>query len=522
MKHEYHAALYIRLSREDGDGTESNSVISQRALLSSFSANEPDIRSIREFTDDGYTGTDFNRPAFQTMMQEINAGRINCVIVKDLSRLGRNYIELGRLTEIEFPQKRVRFIAINDGIDSAHAAHPSSSIIVPFKNLLNDEYSRDISAKIRSALDIRRKNGAFIGAFASYGYQKDPSNPAKLRIDPEPAEVVRRIFSMYCAGIGKHAIARQLNSEGVLSPAAYKKKVSPSYRPPNGGGTSLWSFSAVDRILKNRIYTGDLVQGKTKMLSHRIHTPVRQEETEWIVVPDTHEAIISKEQFAAAATADKPAARTDGNGKTHVLAGLVKCGDCGRILNRRTVRQNYGDYHYYFCPTYRQSKTACTKHTIRVEQVEDAVLTAIQYELSRAADLQALNDTVKGRSTPNVRTKSREHLKKEIDKYKMLKRSVYEDWKAGELTKEEYTEYKTIYEEKLRICEQKLTAPQESPVNPWLARLAALQSPTALNRELVTTLIDEIVIHSPTRIQINFKFSDALAETKAALESAGT
>ena len=516
MKQTYTAALYIRLSREDGDGNVSDSVVNQQALLTAFAENDPDIISFRTFCDDGYTGTDFDRPAFRDMMRGIDSGKINCIIVKDLSRLGRNYIELGRLTEIVFPQKNVRFVALNDGIDSARAMHPSSSIIVPFKNLLNDEYSRDISTKIRSALDMKRKNGAFIGAFASYGYQKDPSAPSKLLIDPEAAEVVQRIFTLYLSGIGKHTIARMLNDEGVLSPVAYKQKHRPAYRPPNGGSTSLWSFSAVDRILKNRIYTGEMVQGKTKMLSHRIHIPVKQAENDWYVVADTHEAIISKAQFEAAAHADKATSRAGGNGETHVLAGLVKCGSCGRNLNRRKIHQSYGDYHYYFCPTYRQSKTACTKHTVRVETVEQAVLSALQKELSAAADFHALYETFRHRNIPISRKHNRQFVEKEIEKLKKLKQSVYEDWKSGDLTKEEYKEYKASYDDRLAKLEQRLSEsiPQTEPQNPWLERLAALETPATLTRELVVTLIDEIVVFSETHIRIKFKFSDALAEAR--------
>jgi len=524
MKHVFTAALYIRLSRDDGDGGDSNSVVSQRALLTAYAQQDPDIVSFREFTDDGYTGTDLNRPAFQAMMDEINRGTLNCVIVKDLSRLGRNYIELGRLTEIVFPQKQVRFIALNDGIDSARVAHPSSSILVPFKNLLNDEYSRDISTKIRSALDVRRKNGAFIGAFASYGYVKDPSNPSRLVIDPEPAAIVRRIFALYLSGTGKHTIARILNGEGVPSPAAYKQMKQPNYQPPNGGGVSLWSFSSVDRILKNRIYTGEMVQGKTKMLSHRIHTPIRQDESDWIIVSGTHEAIVSKETFSAAAGADQTAARSDKGGTLHALSGFVKCGSCGRSLNRRTIRQPYGTYHYYFCPTYRQSKTACTKHAVRVETVEQAVLAAIRDELARAADFAALYKTFKDRSIPDTGANERAALTKEAERLKRLKQSIYEDWKAGDLTKEEYTAYKASYTEKLAALERRIDAlsAQKMTPNPWLLRLAALESPTELTRELAAALIEEVTVFSETRIRIQFKFSDALADAETALRKLAT
>ncbi len=519
MKQLYNAALYIRLSREDGDGVESNSVQNQRTLLKEFALNDAHIVSSTEFVDDGYTGTDFLRPSFQKMMDKINAGDINCVVVKDLSRLGRNYIELGRLTEILFPQKNVRFISINDGIDTLRPQSDATSIIVPFKNLLNDEYSRDISSKIRTALDVRRKSGAFIGSFPSYGYKRDESDSSKLVIDEEAAQVVRRIFDMYLSGTGKHTIARTLNAEGVLSPSAYKMKMYPSYKSPSKNATSLWSFSSVDRILSNEIYTGDMVQGKTKMISHRIHTPQKKERDDWIVVPNTHEPIISRERFIAAKQSDDKSFRADKTGNTHVLAGLVRCGSCGRSLNRRSIKQSYGTYNYYFCPTYRQSKTACTKHSVRVESVEEAVLSAIRGEINRAADLSKLYETYKDRKITH-KDDRRSFLIKETEKLKNLKRSVYEDWKEGVLTKEEYLDYVKVYSDRLDALTKRLESlsPQPESINPWLLRLNALKNPTELSRELVVSLVERIEVLSDTRIRIHFTFSDAINDAENVLK----
>ncbi len=519
MKQLYNAALYIRLSREDGDGAESNSVQNQRSLLKEFANGDAHIVSTTEFVDDGYTGTDFLRPSFQKMMDKINNGTINCVVVKDLSRLGRNYIELGRLTEIVFPQKQVRFISINDGIDTLRPQSDATSIIVPFKNLLNDEYSRDISSKIRTALDVRRKSGAFIGSFPSYGYKRDENDSGKLVIDEEAAQVVRRIFDMYLSGMGKHTIARTLNAEGVLSPSAYKKKMYPAYRSPNKNGTSLWSFSSVDRILNNEIYVGDMVQGKTKMISHRIHTPQKKERDDWIVVQNTHEPIIARERFVAAKQSDDKSFRADKTGNAHVLAGLVRCGSCGRSLNRRSIKQSYGTYNYYFCPTYRQSKTACTKHSVRVESVEQTVLSAIRNELNRAADLSTLYETYKDRQIA-PQNNSRTSLTKEIDRLKNLKRAVYEDWKGDVLTKEEYLDYVKVYSDRLDALSKRLQALPTQPesINPWLLRLSSLKNPTELSRELVLALVERIEVFSDTHIRIHFTFADALKEAETELK----
>ena len=258
----YRTALYLRLSREDGDKTESDSVANQRTLLEAYAADHPELCIVDEFVDDGYSGSNFERPAFQNLFRELEQETINCILVKDLSRFGRNYIEVGRYLERIFPVMRVRLIAVTDNYDSQSAWKTSDSIMVPMRNLLNDAYCRDISVKIKSQLAVKRKRGDFVGSFAAYGYRKDPANHTKLIVDELAAETVQNIFRRKINGMSNQGIADRLNAEKVLSPAARKlqsnEKLSLHFRksdePP-------WSAKAVDRILHNEVYIGKLVQG---------------------------------------------------------------------------------------------------------------------------------------------------------------------------------------------------------------------------------------------------------------------
>ena len=266
------AAAYLRLSIEDGDKAESNSIGNQRELIRDFVAERPELHLVGEYADDGYTGTNFERPGFTQMMEDIKSSKINCIIVKDLSRLGRNYIEMGKYLEQIFPMMGIRFIAINDNYDNANSeSSDSDSIVVPFKNLLNDSYCRDISIKVRSQLDIKRRKGEFIGGYAMYGYCKDERNKSRLVVDEYAAEIVRSIYRRKLEGMSANSIADQLNSEGVLAPSEYKRLCGLNYHSGFKTGThAKWQAIQVLRILKNEVYTGTMVQGKRQKINYKM------------------------------------------------------------------------------------------------------------------------------------------------------------------------------------------------------------------------------------------------------------
>ena len=293
----YNADIYLRLSDDDGDKPESNSIKNQREFITEFLKSMPEIRIHAERKDDGFSGVDFFRPGIQEVLQDVRSGAVNCVVVKDLSRLGRNYIETGKVLQ-EFADHGVRFIAINDGYDTANAQGQASTILLPIKNLMNDSYSRDISVKIRSHLEVKKRKGQFVGAFAAYGYLKSPDDKNQLVVDDYAAEVVRDIFRWKLEGMSQQGIADRLNADGVLSPSEYKRSLGMKYISGfKSNPQAKWSAVAVGRILKNPLYIGVMVQGKTGRPNYKIKKLMEKPEDEWISVSGAHEPIISEVDF---------------------------------------------------------------------------------------------------------------------------------------------------------------------------------------------------------------------------------
>ena len=326
----WNTAGYLRLSREDGDKSESDSIANQRKLLEQYLAARPELHLVEFYQDDGYTGTSFDRPAFRRMEADIEEGRINCVLVKDLSRFGRDYIEMGRYLERVFPARGVRFIAVNDHVDSRQGRY---DMLLPMKNIFNTQYARDISDKVRSAIHTKQQRGEFVGAFPSYGYQKDPANHSRLVIDPAAAQVVRRIFDLFEQGWGKIKIARQLNAEGIPSPSEYKRILGERYH--NGrkiGQTTYWTYATIHRILQNQMYAGNMEQGRNcRPTMHG--RAVQLERSKWAVVPGTHEAIIGAEQWERVqALLRRRTRQLSFEQNQSPFAGFLRCGDCGRAM----------------------------------------------------------------------------------------------------------------------------------------------------------------------------------------------
>ena len=287
-KETYRACIYTRLSRDDGDKPESDSIANQRALIRDYLKQHKEITIVSDHSDDGYSGVNFERPGFAEMMDEIREGKVDCVVVKDLSRFGRNYIEAGNYIEKVFPFMGVRFIAINDSYDSSDKSQ-LDSLVIPFKNLINDAYCKDISVKIRSQLEIKRKKGEYIGAFVVYGYVKDPEDHNRIIVDTYAAEVVRAIFRWKMAGMSQNRIADKLNSQGVLCPMEYKLsmgvKVQTNFRVHK---QAKWSAVSVTRILTNELYTGVLLQGKSSTPNYKVKKRFDKEQSEWIRIENAH------------------------------------------------------------------------------------------------------------------------------------------------------------------------------------------------------------------------------------------
>ncbi len=525
-------AKYIRLSREDGDDKdESNSVTSQDKILDELicdlrNSSSDEYVVYDTYVDDGFSGTDFNRPDFQRLLQDMKSGKINMVIVKDLSRLGRNYIESGNYIEQIFPLFNVRFVTKAEDIDSYYKPATVNNVMVPFKNLMNDEYCRDISNKIILANNARKRNGQYLGSFPLYGYKKDPNDKYKLIIDEESAEVVRLIYKLFLEGKGRVTITKILNDMGILNPTAYKQKVlGQNYvNSFNMEGNTLWCDRTVSHILKNEMYTGTLIQGKTKMISYKVHKQVDVPKENWIVVKNNHEAIIDIETFEKVQDIIKRDTRIkgDGTGEVSIFAGYIRCADCLRAMNKKSTNNKIKTYYYYVCNTYRKKKEgACTKHTIRSDYLEKIVLESIKLQIDLALEMEKMIQKINKSPTRNLYNANIEKLiqskNNELEKTKKLKKAAYEDWKLGIITQEEYFEYKTTYEQNIVNIEENIKNLQEEKKkyeeqvlgdNSWIDVLKEKRNITNLTRDIIIELIDCIYIHEGGNITIKFKFAD--------------
>ncbi|WP_349667973.1 recombinase family protein, partial [Lacrimispora sp.] len=343
---QYKAALYMRLSKDDGTG-ESASINTQRSMLRSY-ADRNGFFIYGEYADDGYSGTTYDRPAWKRLLADIEAEKVNLVITRDLSRLGRDYILTGQYTEIYFPAKGVRYIAVNDGYDSNNRGND----LAPFQNIVNEMYARDTSKKIRSALRTKMEDGAYIGNYAPYGYRKDPGDKNHLLIDPLTAPVVRDIFERASRGESPLKIAKLLNERGIKTPAGYRRFKRQEVDLETVGGEKGWTSSIICKILSNRVYTGDMVQGKTSKLSFKSQMTLRIPKEEWIVVQNKHNAIVSRDLFEQAGRRCVPRRRSKSVQFSNAFSGLVYCGDCKRVMT--TTGGSHTEDRKLVCSGYKQ------------------------------------------------------------------------------------------------------------------------------------------------------------------------
>lgn len=497
------AALYCRLSRDDGDNAESCSIVNQRRLLEDFCAHDPELTVSSVYVDDGFTGTNFNRPDFRRMLADIEDGKVDCVIVKDLSRFGRDYIDVGFYLERFFPAKHVRFIAVNDGIDSRRGPY---DMMLPLRNVLNAQYARDTSDKVRKALHARQRRGEFVGAFAPYGYRKDPDNRNRLVVDPDAAEVVRYIFGRKAQGETNRGIARLLDQNGTLSPIAYKRSrgvrlnVNQKYR-----GTCHWSDSAVRRILANEMYLGNMVCNRYP--SDQMHGKQRlAPRSEWIVTEGTHEPIISWELWSKAHESQPANMRKPGANAVHAgsFSGFLRCGDCGRALVRKGGNS-------YLCSSYRAyGEAACSKHAISGAVLEDIVLADVNRAVSQVGDLEKLTRTEdrKGALKPDG---AAERARAALAKLRRQKRSAYEAYRTGRMTREAYMRRKEDWNERERTLAETAERPkerEETAGTPWVKRLMETGRIEKLDRLVLERTVREIRVFEGRRIEVDYLWRD--------------
>ncbi len=527
----WQAALYIRLSKEDLDKnkTESASIANQREILKEYLKLHPDISYADTYVDDGYSGTDFDRPGWTRLMQDIQLKKINCVIVKDLARLGRNYTQSGDLIDNQFARLGVRFIALNNGIDTAGDGMNAATrcISIGVTNVINESYAASTSVNIRGTLNNHRQQGKFIGAFASYGYMKNPDDHHKLIIDEDAAPIVRMIYSDFIGGMGIIGIVKKLNGMGIPNPTLYKqqKGLNFSSRNDNDG---LWSDRTVRRILQNQMYIGNMVQGVNRTVNYKVHECRSVPKDEWIIVENTHEPIVDKETFDKVQSLFKRNIHTcKSDRKADLFAGYVYCADCGKAMRKKVNTQNGKTYRYYKCSTKQKSPDSCTNHTIRIDELEEAVLSYIQMMIDVVLEYDEVVGNIKQNSCNQENSyisRTLEAQKKEREKCLKASAELYPDWKNGEITQEEYQRIRANLNEKiekLNAMIKNLEAAQAqldsagAELNSLAEHFIKQRNIEALTRTLIVELIDKILVHEGGKITIKVNFSDAF---EAALE----
>ena len=523
--------IYLRLSSEDGDNAESDSIKNQRELINYFLKKEDNVMVVDYYVDDGYSGTSFNRPGFKKMFNDIVNEKINTVIVKDLSRFGRNYIEVGNYLEQIFPLYNLRFIAINDNVDSFKDPKSINNVIVPFKNLMNDEYARDISNKVKSSLTTMARNGEFTRGTAPYGYMLDPNKKHHLVINNDEVQMVKKIFEMALNNDGKIKICKYLNNNKILcrKEVQRRKKYDISLNPDDDEIKYKWSTSSIGRMLQNEAYIGNLVQNKTGNISYKNHREVPKPKEEWIRAENTHEPIISKKDFDKVQELIKSKnTRKKKATNFSIYNGKLKCADCGKAMYKMEDTRKGRTVSNYYCMSHKLTCNDCSPHKIKTSILDSMILENIVMHVKMVMSMEKVLNKIKN-SSENKRLEEEYKnnifkLSNDIDKLKKLKKSSYEDWKLKKISKEEYLDYSKDYDERIKIFSNDIKALEnvytENIKNTkkddyWIEHFRRNQKVKSLCKDVINELIDLITVNEDGNVTIIFKYQD---EYEKALE----
>lgn len=530
MKREvlYRAAAYVRLSREDGDmdgGKKemSSSIASQRDMIGLFLQKQPDIELFDVYVDDGYSGANFDRPAFRRMLADIEAGHVNCVIVKDLSRFGRDYIEAGRFIQKTFPAFSVRFISLTDRYDSLTADRNTTSLVIPVKNFINDSYCRDISQKVKSHQRVKREQGKFIGAFAVYGYRKDTQDKNKLVPDGYAAGIVRIIFAWKLDGWSSLAIANRLNELGVLSPLEYKKSCGTNFATGfRTGLISRWSAVAVKRILINELYTGTMVQGKREKVNYKVPKTVNKPRDQWVKAEGAHEAIISYEDYRKVQKLLEVDVRAaNGEAKAHMFSGLLFCKDCKKAMVRRKITQGGRETVSYICSTHNRGK-GCTRHRILEEALSALMVRLIQEKtapfFNSGMCLKEILEAGGGEEPMAAQVyREKERLTRERESCKQLLEGLEGDLKRKVITPADFHSFRQIFERQYEGIQAALAGQEKMEKEMACARMEKERrlkeikrgmGAVRVDRRLLLSLVDRIEVFEDRKILVKFCFRE--------------
>lgn len=519
----FRVGLYIRLSREDGDKEESSSVTNQREILKRYVSEQPNFFIVKEYVDDGWTGANFDRPKFKEMIADIEAGIIDTVITKDLSRLGRERLGVGHYTEIYFPEHNVRYIALLDNIDTYFDAGMND--MAPFKGVINDMYVRDISKKIRSSLIERKKAGNFLGVTAPYGYQKDPNNKFHLIINEKEAEVVKRVFRLYLEGNGLTRIAQILTKDGIPVPGE-SRDIGKTRRTAL---YSSWKQTTIRRILDNRVYLGELVQFKRRKINYKSKRRITVPEEERYICRGTHEAIIDEESFNAVQNILKKNKSFKGSKHDYLFKGLLFCSECGARLNvtySNYALKRYGEYRYTtICYSYsRLYSDICTRHSNSIPELEEVLIKHIKEVCSRYINENLQDELISMAKKQKqfelkqiTNEKKLETLEQKISDIGLYIKNLYMDKVKGVVSENDYVSLVADFtkdrdnlikekEELIKIINnQKLQIDETAKIEKLAKEFLSLEKPT---KQLLNELIEKITISENKEINIYFKFNE--------------
>jgi len=521
----WNIGVYCRLScDDDGDNVESDSIINQRDLINYYLKNEHNFKIIDYYVDDGYSGTNFNRPGFNRMIMDLTSGKINTIIVKDLSRFGRNYIETGNYLENVFPIYNTRFIAINDNIDSFKDPKSISNVVVSFKNLMNDEYARDISNKIKSALFTKAKKGEFVGGTTPYGYKKDKRNKYKLVIDEKEAEVVKLMYKKALEGDGTIKICKYLNDNNILCRKEIQRRErnNISLTDTKIKKEYSWCKRSVNNILTNETYIGNLVYNRTGVVSYKNKKRISKSKDEWIVVKNTHKGIIDVKDFEKVVELIRNRKNiSNREAQYSIYNGKLKCGNCGYTMCKKKYFVKDKCCTYYVCRRYEVQTDKCVLSKIREEQLNDIVLETIMFQVKMVLSLEKVLKKLRKNELPYKYEEEYinkiNKLKNNIDNLKKNKKISYEEWKLGNISKEDFLFYSKDYDEKIIKLNDEIKVLENIYIENvknmkkddyWIEHYRRNKNIKILNKEVLEELIECIYVYDNANIKIKFKYQD--------------
>ncbi|MFT4107186.1 MAG: recombinase family protein [Lacrimispora sp.] len=503
-------ALYLRYSDKEDSKTESSSIDNQRKMLHHYIEGFAELEFTEEYVDDDYTGTNFNRPGFKKLKRDCQDGKIQCIVVKDHSRFARKSSRMQIILEDDLAD--VRYISKDDNFDSRYDDY---DVIFQIKNLFNEMYAQDISRKVHSSINDKQRRGSFIGAFAPYGYQKNPENKNELLIDEEAAEVVRSIYNMRLKGMNVASIAKTLNDMFITSPYEYKLRNGSNFYSPKArktNGRHLWDFTSVNKILRMQTYAGDLEQGRQRQKMRG--KPKMQKKEDWIIAAGCAPAIISREDFDRVQFLLNNAKHfaLKGKGEPHIFAGVLYCGECGKAMVK-SVKND--EALYYACGTRkRNGKSICDLEYIRYDVLEKVILEDLNSMIISVNDFRSLIQTDIGSLNFSDGKSQLDKCTREKEALQFKRRKYYTDYADGLITKEDYLFFKEESErreqaisKKIDELEQGLTKKKQL-VNPWLDRFFELGEVESLDRIIVQEMISSIRIFKGRKIEITYKFHD--------------